>query len=268
MNPFLIFLLISCNLLISFSVRGQNRLPSKDTLNYEDSLNYYSEDLKPVLIVNPNSVYAYYLNRVRKLYPYALYAADVLHQLDTELATLNKKRLIRKESRETQKELFSEFNYMIRDLYRSEGKLLMKLINRETGMTVDEIIRKYRNNAQANIYTGMAKLFQQDLKIEYHPLKEDRLIEKIIQDIKQDKVYFDSTYVKVTKQDYKEGMKVYRAEKKESRIETRKAKKESKKKKKSKSNKHKGSSLTEKKGVILVVSWRTHRCLNGIHIDA
>jgi hypothetical protein len=106
---------------------------------------------------------------------------------------------------------------MIRDLYQSEGKLLMKLINRETGMTVDEIIRKYRNNFQAGIYNTMATLFSQDLKIKYDPKGEDKLIEKIIQDIKNESVFFDETYKKVTKEEYKEGMKVYRADKKESR---------------------------------------------------
>jgi hypothetical protein len=185
--------------------------------NEEDTSMFYGDEINTVKIHRANSTYNFYLKRVQKLYPYALYAANVLEELDNELAELDKKRQIKKTSKERQKELFDEFNYMIRDLYQSEGKLLMKLINRETGMTVDEIIRKYRNNFQAGIYNTMATLFSQDLKIKYDPKGEDKLIEKIIQDIKNESVFFDETYKKVTKEEYKEGMKVYRADKKESR---------------------------------------------------
>lgn len=211
---------------------SEHSMIAQELLTVTDSSDYYEEDLKPVKIINPKSSYAYYLNRVRKLYPYALYAADVLHDLDDELNGLDKKRQIRKTSKAKQKELFKEFNYMIKDLYRSEGVLLMKLIHRETGMTVNEIIRTYRNKSQANIYTGMAKLFHQDLKVTYKPKSEDRMIERIILDIKNEEVYFDNTYKKVTKQDYKEGMRIYRANKKANRKEFRKLKKAEKAKKK------------------------------------
>lgn len=197
----------------------------------EDSL-FYNEELGSVKIVRSNSTYAFYLKRVQKLYPYALYAAEIIHELDDEIATLDKKRHVKKTSKEKQKQLFDEFNYMIKDLYTSEGQLLMKLIYRETGMTVDEIIRTYRGKLQATVYTGMAKMFEQDLKITYDPKGKDRLIEKIIQDIQNEAVYFDPTYKKVTKSDYKEGMKTYRNDKKEARKKNKQLKKEKRKSKK------------------------------------
>ncbi len=196
----------------------------------DDSL-FYNTELSPVKIVRPNSTYAYYLKRVQKLYPYALYAAEVIHELDDELATLDKKRQVKKTSKEKQKQLFDEFNYMIKDLYTSEGQLLMKLIYRETNMTVDEIIRTYRGKLQATVFTGMAKLFEQDLKTTYDPNGKDRIIEKIIQDIQNETVYFDPAYKKVSKVDYKEGMKIYRNNKKEIRQAKRKQKKEDRKSK-------------------------------------
>lgn len=203
----------------------------------EDTSAYHTE-LKAVKIFRPNSTYSFYLKRVQKLYPYALYAADVIHQLDDKIEILDKKRQIKKVSKETQKALFDEFDYMIRDLYASEGRLLMKLINRETGMTVNEIIGKYRGKLQSTIYSTMAKMFHQDLKIKYQPQGEDKLIEKIIQDIQAESVYFDPEYKEVTKQDFKQGMKVYRMDKKEARqkqraekMNKRKARKEEKRKK-------------------------------------
>lgn len=197
----------------------------------EDTTTFYGEELNTIKIHRANSTYNFYLKRVQKLYPYALYAAEVLQDLDNELAGLDKKRQIKKTSKEKQKELFDEFNYMVRDLYQSEGKLLMKLIHRETGMTVDAIIRKYRNNFQAGIYSTMASLFEQNLKTTYNPKGEDRLIEKIITDIQKESVYFDPTYKKVTKEDFKEGMKTYRTDKKENRKENRKHKRDERKKK-------------------------------------
>lgn len=192
----------------------------------EDTL-FFNSELPSVKIARPNSTYNFYLKRVRKLYPYALYAAEVLSELDEELITLNKKRELKKTSKEKQKQLFDEFNFMVRDLYQSEGKLLMKLIHREIGMTVSEIVLKYRGKIQATVFNTMASLFAQDLTVKYDPKGQDKLIEKIITDINHENVYFDPTYKKVTKQDYKEGMKTYRAEKKEVR-KSKKADKKSK----------------------------------------
>ncbi|HRO76235.1 MAG TPA: DUF4294 domain-containing protein [Crocinitomicaceae bacterium] len=193
----------------------------------EDDSLFFNSELSSVKITRPNSTYNFYLKRVRKLYPYALYAAEVLGELDEELTTLNKKRELKKTSKEKQKQLFDEFNFMVRDLYQSEGKLLMKLIHRETGMTVKEIVLKYRGKIQATVFNTMASLFEQDLNVKYDSKGQDRLIEKIILDINKESVYFDPTYKKVTKQDYKDGMKTYRAEKKEVR-KSKKADKKSK----------------------------------------
>ena len=194
--------------------------------------NAYHTDLKPIKIFRPNSAYSRELKRVQKLYPYALYAASVLDSLNEQLAGMDKKRQERKTSRQTQKQLFDEFNFMIKDLYRSEGRLLMKLINRETGMTVAEIISKYRGKLQSTVYSTVAKMFDQDLNIKYDPTGKDKLTERVIQDIKNEAVYFDPTYKKVTKQDYKDGMVIYRADKKKSRQNHREKEKNARKRKK------------------------------------
>jgi len=224
------------NKLLIFIVTTFVMLLSNNSTAQEDTSAYHTE-LNPVKIVRSNSAYAYELKRVQKLYPYALYAAEILHELDDELAAMDKKRQIKKTSKETQSKLFDEFNYMIKDLYRSEGKLLMKLIHRETGMTVDEIIRRYRGKLQATVYTGMAKMFEQDLTVRYDPSGKDKLTEKVIQDIQNEAVYFDPTYKKVTKEEYKEGMKEYRTSKKEIRQEKRERKKDERKEKRQASKK-------------------------------
>lgn len=64
----------------------------------------------------------------------------------------------------------------------SEGKILCKLIHRETGLTVYQIISKYQNKINANLWYKILKLYNGNIKITYNPnkIKEDKEIENII----------------------------------------------------------------------------------------
>jgi len=163
---------------------------------------------------------------VLKVYPLAIEAKNVIEQYEKDLAEIEKKRKQKKYLKESEKELKLNFEYTIKDLYVSEGKLLMKLIHRETGMTVDDILRKYKGNFSAGTTGAALKLFGHDTKIEYDP-EEDWIIEVIIQDIISGKIKTDLEPRQLTKQDYKDGMKEYR----DDRSETRKVRKVYKKKK-------------------------------------
>lgn len=170
------------------------------------------------------------LRRVRKVYPLALYAAEVIDSLDYLLEHTKKSRKQRKLIRQTQKELKTEFKFLIKDLYVSEGKILTKLIYRETGMTVREIISKYRSGFSASLYTGLAKLFDQNLDVVYKPDTDDFVIECVVQDIKSGKVGFASTFQKMNKIEYKESRKEYRKGRKEARKYNRKHRRKGRKK--------------------------------------
>ena len=75
-----------------------------------------------------------------------------------------------------------EFEAELRRLTRSEGRILIKLIHRETGETTHELIKKLRSGWRAFVYQTTAKLFDLDLKITYNPtdVEEDALIEGIL----------------------------------------------------------------------------------------
>ena len=115
--------------------------------------------------------YMYTLEQVRKIYPYALYAKSLLDRYNEDVKTLDKKKQIKKYGKTALEKLKEDFEYTLRNMYTSEGQLLMKLINRETGITVFDIIKKYRGNSSAGFYTVIGKLFDQDLKIVYYPKK-------------------------------------------------------------------------------------------------
>jgi DNA-binding Lrp family transcriptional regulator len=160
------------------------------------------------------SKYQRELARVRKIYPYALHAAELLDKFDEELGLINTKRKKRKYNKFAHKTIKSDYEYVIRDMYTSEGVLLMKLIHRETGLTAEEIIKRYRGKIKAELYDQLGKIWDQDLNVKYDPTGVDALTEKIIQDIENDTVSFEKNAKIVTKEEYKEGMKEYKERKK------------------------------------------------------
>lgn len=164
---------------------------------------------------NYKSAYKSALRRVRKVYPLALHAAHVVDSLDAEIEKLDKKRLQKKVSREAHKELKGDFKFLLKDMYTSEGIVLSKLIYRETGMTVEEIITKYRNGTTASFYTAMASLFDQELSAKYDPDGEDFILECVIRDIESGKVKFDNSFRKIKKEEFKSQKKEDRKRKKE-----------------------------------------------------
>ncbi len=163
-------------------------------------------------------------DRVKKIYPLALKAKELIEEFDAELADIDKKRKRKKYGRQAHQQLKDEFTYAIKELYTSEGVLLMKLINRETGKTVSEIVRQYRGNLTGGIYDAMGSLWDQDLDVKYDPKGKDWLTELVVQDIINGRVQFDPTVTRVTKEDYKEDRKAYKKSIREYRKANRRAK--------------------------------------------
>lgn len=188
---------------------------------------------------NFNAKYQRQLRLLKRTYPMALKAKTLIDEYEADLAKISKKRKQKKYGKDAHSDLKDEFIYNIRDLYTSEGDLLMKLVYRETGMTVNEIIKKYRGGVQNTIYTGMAKLWGHDLHATYDPNGEDWITEVVINDIESGKISFDKEMKKLDKAGFKESMSDYREDVKKTKVkmkafkkEKRKAEKERKKSKK------------------------------------
>jgi len=123
---------------------------------------------------------------VRKAYPYAVLASVKLREYDAILAAMPEK----KQSpylRKAEKELKVQFESDLKNLTMNQGKILIRLINRETGMTTYKVIKDYRSSFTAFMWQSIGLLWGNNLKWKYDPSKgEDKLIEEIIQEI-QDK---------------------------------------------------------------------------------
>lgn len=117
-----------------------------------------------------------------KTYPYALAAKQILSEADSTISTDHLKR--RKKDKyisSVQKELFSVFEKPLKNLTISQGALLMKLIDRETGLAPYYIIKDYKNGAAAGFWQGVGKIFKYDMKKGYDPKGEDANIEELVQ---------------------------------------------------------------------------------------
>lgn len=117
-----------------------------------------------------------------KIYPYALVGRKMIAQVDSTIAADATKRSQRTQYiKQVEKELLGIFTSDIKQMTTSQGVLLMRLIDRECGMSAFEIIKEYESGFAANFWQVIAKLFSQDLKARYDPKGKDAKIEELVQ---------------------------------------------------------------------------------------
>jgi len=122
------------------------------------------------------------MKKVKRVYPYVREAALRMDSVNMKLEGLEGRRKRNKYVKEYQKYLEERFEPELRKLTRSEGQILSKLIYRETGTSVYEIIKTYRNGFSARFWSLTAWWYDIDLKKPYDPENdpEDKLIENIL----------------------------------------------------------------------------------------
>ena len=147
-------------------------------------------DLREVVVLpnlkfnNYNEYLTYYKLRKRtlKVYPYAKMASERLVVLNDRLSKIKRKRAKKRYTKQVERYLEGEFKDELKRLTRSEGRILIKLIHRETGQTAHGLIKKLRSGWRAFVYQTSAKFFDIDLKKTFNPTEseEDIMIEGIL----------------------------------------------------------------------------------------
>ena len=126
----------------------------------------------------------YYIlkRRVLKVYPYALVAKEKLQSIEKGLDSIPKRRHKRRYTKEVAKWVKEEYSEKLKSLTMSEGKILVKLIYRQTKTTSYQILKSYRGRFNAFFWQTMAKFWNNNLKTEYDPVnvREDMLIKHIL----------------------------------------------------------------------------------------
>lgn len=131
-----------------------------------------------------------------KVYPYALLAKDMEMQAERHI-TKNGLKRGKKEKyvNRLQKELLDAYEKPLRNMTISQGKLLIKLVDREIGKSSYSIIKDYKSGISAGFWQGIAKVFGQNLKSRYDPNGDDRMTEYLVE--KWERGEFDALYYSI-----------------------------------------------------------------------
>ncbi len=120
------------------------------------------------------------VQRVKKVYPYAKKASQLLAQYEPEFERLKTDRQKRKLINKIEDQLMAQYKEEFKKMSITDGKVLIKLIDRQTGRTGYDIIKDFKGGFTAAFWQGIARLFRNNLKDEFDPYGEDLLIEEIV----------------------------------------------------------------------------------------
>ncbi|MEM6263198.1 MAG: DUF4294 domain-containing protein [Bacteroidota bacterium] len=121
---------------------------------------------------------------VHKVYPYAVKVAELLEEVNATLASMPEGAKKRKYIKEKEKNLFGEYEDDIRRMTRSQGKILVKLVHRETGTSMYGLIKDMKNGTTAVFWQSIGMIFGINLKAEYD-VEEEELIESFVNDLER-----------------------------------------------------------------------------------
>ncbi len=119
------------------------------------------------------------IHNIKVTMPYAKLAAAKLKVIDRQMAKISDEKYRKQYYKQQEQLIIKEFEKDIRKLTFSQGRILIKLIDRETGRTSYTIIQEYRSGLTAAFWQSLAKIFGYNLKTAYDP-KEEVEIETII----------------------------------------------------------------------------------------
>ena len=132
-------------------------------------------------------------NAVYVTYPYARIAGATINDINTKLANVSSRKQRKQYIKTREKELRAQFTDPMENLSVYQGKILMKLINRETGNNCYDIIKEYKNGLTARVYQTVAFFFGSSLKQDWDLKdKTDRQIENFVKEI--DGMWYNNPY--------------------------------------------------------------------------
>ena len=117
---------------------------------------------------------------VRKVYPVAQAARAKMDEMEAELTRLPTKKAQKAYIRDVYAQIKEEYSPVLKKMTRTQGRVLLKLIDRETEYTAYQILREFRGGFVAGFWQGVSRIFGQNLKSQYDKEGEDRMIEQIV----------------------------------------------------------------------------------------
>jgi hypothetical protein len=124
--------------------------------------------------------YTKLVHNVKKVWPYAKIIKRVYAELVDSIAKIPTEEEKKAYVKAQEKKLRAQFENELVNLTISQGRILIKLVDRETGSTTYEVLKELKGGFSAFIFQGIARLFGSNLKSEYDAMEEDKMIEDII----------------------------------------------------------------------------------------
>ncbi|MDR0955314.1 MAG: DUF4294 domain-containing protein [Rikenellaceae bacterium] len=184
------------------STERQNGLPADGPPSLEESANYRVRTVTYGRreIVDGDTLYVYQMTPIpvfakaidisgqerlirnlKIVYPIAKFANSKLHEMEQVLATMEgQPRKQQQYIKQVEKELKEQYTPILKRMSFSQGKILIKLIDRETGHTTYNLVKEMRGNFSAFFWQNLGRLFGMNLKTTYDKEGEDRLLERLI----------------------------------------------------------------------------------------
>lgn len=156
-----------------------------ERLSYKELEMVYVSKLPPDQLAKYIEKWTRLRNAVYVTYPYARVAGNTLNEINAKLQGIDSKGQRKEIIKSREKELKAQFSDPLTNLSVYQGKVLMKLINRQTGNNCYDIIKEYKGGLTARLYQTVAFFFGSDLKQPYDVAHDatDRQIEAIVREI-------------------------------------------------------------------------------------
>jgi Domain of unknown function (DUF4294) len=120
------------------------------------------------------------MHDIKKVYPYAKLAGQKFREIDAALATMQTDRERREYINLQESEIRKNYEEDLKNLTITQGRILIKLIDRETGHTSYDLVKELQGNFKAFLWQTMARLFGSNLKMTFDEAGEDMLINDIV----------------------------------------------------------------------------------------
>lgn len=156
-----------------------------DTISARDLETYYVIASAPPAMKARLREWTRLRNAVYVTYPYARKAGAILNDINAHLVNIKESNQRKAYIKSRESELKKEFTEPLTNLSIYQGKVLMKLINRQTGNNCYEIIKEYKGGLTARLYQTVAFFFNSSLKQPYDASGEDQQIESIVKEVER-----------------------------------------------------------------------------------
>lgn len=117
---------------------------------------------------------------VKKTLPYAKLLSSELRIVNMKLVDMKNEKEKKKFISQYEKELFKKHEADLKKMTVNQGRMLMKLVDRECERTSYDLIKNYKGTFTAVFWQGVARLFGSNLKSEYQADGEDKIVERVI----------------------------------------------------------------------------------------